>query len=74
MWMILFQRQRKLLKRFDKRLSLYYHQTPKELYRVIYFETYDKVKSVKNSLVGLSLLPAIKSNRFINPLLPNVLF
>ena len=36
-------RQRKLPKRFDESSSPHYHQTPKEMYRVIYFEAYDNV-------------------------------
>ena len=36
-------RQGKLPKRFDESSSPHYHQTPKEMYRMIYFETYDHV-------------------------------
>ena len=42
MWIILF-RQRKLPKRFDESSSPIYHQTPKEMYRVICFEANDNV-------------------------------
>lgn len=35
--------QRKLPKCFDESLSTTYRQTPKEIYRVIYFEAYDNV-------------------------------
>ena len=36
-------RQLKLPMHFDESLSPHYHQTPKEMYRVIQFEAYDRV-------------------------------
>ena len=36
-------RQRKLPKRFDESSSPHYHQSPKEMYPVIYFDVHDNV-------------------------------
>ena len=64
----ILRRQRKLPKRCDEGSSLYYHQTPKEMYCIIYFEVYD---NITNGIKGRFHQPGFEickhiQNIFIN--------
>ena len=54
-------RQRKLPMSSDESVLPHYHQTPKEMYYVIYFEAYGYVKSGQNGLADFpTVCAAIK--------------